>query len=73
MIFPYPFFITLFNEKELYEESFFDLNLMDDEFHFDKSLKKIMNVVIINKINYIIVKMIQIQKIIYLIFVKRKK
>jgi hypothetical protein len=35
-----PFLITLFNEKELYEESFFDLNLIDEEFPFDKIIEK---------------------------------
>ena len=40
MIFPDPYFINVFNEKELYEESFFDLNLMDDEFPVDKTIAK---------------------------------
>ena len=78
MIFPDPFFITLFNEKELYEESFFDLNLIDEEFPFDKIIEK-DNECYNNKENKLnnstikILKIIQIQKIIYLIFVKRKK
>ena len=40
MILPDPYFINVFNEKELYEESFFDLNLIDEEFPFDKIIEK---------------------------------